>query len=525
MSAPSNVPTIGRRRVIGFALGTLGAGALLAACGGSAAAPTAAPAATKPAAAPTTAPASGGAAAGPTTAPASGAAAATKPAGTTNAPSAAAPATSKAPVTLRFTTWWAPLERGLKDASDQFKADFPYVTVAPEMVPSADFVPKQEAALVAGTWGDASISDNGTQVKWMAGGYHLDLTDRVKADGINLPQDYSLMGLEIWEGKVLHMPFDNDPRAIYYNKTAFKAAGVKDPWDDLKGKWTINDMVEAAKKLTKVQNGKTTFYGLQWNYNSYQEFSPLVWMLGGNYASWTDLKYTLTDPAVAKAHQMLYKWAKEDKFLITVEATNELVGPGGVIPFRAGLTGMYHRAAYDVQLMDDVIKDKFEWDAAPLPDLDANTPGIPVTSGNPNYVPAKTRYPDEAYAWLRHLSSTKFQDFAATNHLYVPSNKKSWKTYQTTNTKGKHLESFIRHVYSRRHGFHFYNAGMNAAGTAIRDQIDLVYLDKKKLEDALRDANQKANELVNFGGAKQPFSFTVPKPPVPASELQALGVL
>ena len=116
------------------------------------------------------------------------------------------------------------------------------------------------------------------------------------------------------------------------------------------------------------------------------------------------------------------------------------------------------------------------------------------------------------------LSSQKFQDFAATNHLYVPSNKKSWKTYQTANTKGKHLESFIKHVYSRPHGFHFYNAGMNAAGTAIQNEIDLVYLDKKKLEDALRDANKKANEVVNFGNAKQPFLRDVK---VPATENSA----
>jgi hypothetical protein len=79
-------------------------------------------------------------------------------------------------------------------------------------------------------------------------------------------------------------------------------------------------------------------------------------------------------------------------------------------------------------------------------------------------------------------------------------------------------------VYSRPHGFHFYNAGMNAAGVAIRDQIDLVYLDKKKLQDALVDANKKANELVNFGGAKQPFVFTVPKKPVSPADLQALGI-
>jgi hypothetical protein len=147
---------------------------------------------------------------------------------------------------------------------------------------------------------------------------------------------------------------------------------------------------------------------------------------------------------------------------------------------------------------------------------------VPVTSGNPNFVPAKTRYADEAYEWLKLLAGERFANFAGERKLFVPANKKGWKAYQTANTKGKHLESFIKHVYSRPHGFHFYNAGMNAAGTAIQNEIDLVYLDKKKLEDALKDANKKANDVVNFGNAKQPFSFTVPKEPV--KDLAALGI-
>ena len=488
---------IARRRLLGLAIGTFSASALIAACAGTPPPPTAAPAKAVEPAKPVEA-------AKPVEKPAGAAPAAPAP--------AAKPAASKAPITLRFTTWWAPLEIGLKDASAQFKGSFPHVSVEPEMVPGSEFVQKMEASLVAGTWGDASITNNGVQVKWMAGGHHLDMTDRIKSDNINLGADYSLSGLEIWDGKVLNLPFDNDPRAIYYNKTAFKEVGAKDPWDDLKGNWTIADMVEAAKKLNKSAGGKITRYGLQWNYTNYQEFSPLVWGLGGNYASWKDLKYTMEDPGVLKAHQMLLKWAKEDKIMITKEATTDLMGAGGAIPFRAGTAAMYHRAAYEVQLMDDVIKDKFEWDAAPLPNIDEKTPGIPVTSGNPHFVPAKTRYPDESYEWIKFIAGEKFQNWAAERKLYVPSNKKAWKTYQTVNTKGKHLESFIKHVYGRQHGFHFYNAGMNASGQAIDAGLDLVYLDKAKLEDVLRDLNKKTNELVNFGGSKQPFSFQVPKP-------------
>ncbi|TAK23980.1 MAG: hypothetical protein EPO26_07885 [Chloroflexota bacterium] len=468
-----------RRRFVGLALGSLGATALLAACAAPAA-PTATPAPAPKPAAPVP---------------------------------AAVPAKAKAPITLRFTTWWVPLEVGLKDAGAQFREQFPHVTVETEMV-TTEFVQKMEAALVAGTWGDASICNNGVQVKWMEGGHHLDLGPRFKSDNINLEGDYSLGGLEIWEGKVLNTPFDNDPRAIYYNKTAFKEVGAKDPWDDLKGNWTIADMVEAAIKLNKKDSaGKIVRYGLQWNYTNYQEFAPIVWGLKGNYASWTDLKYTLEDPAVVKAHEMLLKWAKDDKIMITKEATTDLMGAGGPVPFRAGAAAMYHRAAYEVQLMDDVVKDKFEWDAAPLPDMDASTKGVPVTSANPNFVPAKTRYQDESYEWVKFLAGERFQTFAGERKLFVPANKKGWKAYQTANTKGKHLESFIKHVYGRPHGFHFYNAGMNAGGQAINDELDAVYLGKKTLKEALAAANKKANEAVNFGNAKQPFKFNVPKEP------------
>ena len=53
---------------------------------------------------------------------------------------------------------------------------------------------------------------------------------------------------------------------------------------------------------------------------------------------------------------------------------------------------------------------------------------------------------------------------------------------------------------------------MNKAGTAIDAELDLAYLGKQTIEQALKNAQTKANEAVNFGSAKTPFAFTVPKP-------------
>jgi len=489
--------TLSRRKLLRLASATAvgGIGVIVAACSGTAAPPETKPASSETKPASTEAKPAGAEAPKPTQA----------------AQAAAAKPAAPAAPTIRFITWWQPMENYLTEIAKQFESTNG-IKVETEFVPSADFVPKMAAALVAGTWGDASIIENSVQVKFMDAGLHYDMTDMVKADNIDLLSDWSLMGLEIWEGRVLNLPFDNDPRGIYYKKTAFKESGVKDPWDDLQGKWTWDDMIDAARKTTKKEGDKIVRYGLQWNYTNYQEFSPLVWTLGGNYADWKTLKYTLDDPKVLEVHKMLYKWAVEEQFLITKEATTNLMGPGGPVPFRAGVSAMYHRAAYDTVLTRDAVGDKFEWDVAPFPDKDANTPGVPVTSGNPNFVPKAAKNPEAGYKWIRTLTSEDVQKQFAKNHVFVPSNKKAWQTYQD-NPPPKHASSFIHSVYSRPHGFHFYNAGMQKAGLAIDAELDLAYLGKQSIEDALKNAQTKANEAVNFGKAKNPFAFTVPVPP------------
>jgi ABC-type glycerol-3-phosphate transport system substrate-binding protein len=213
-----------RRRL--FEIGAAGVGAtIVAACGPpSVSAPTQAPAA-----APTTAPA----AAAPTTAPAAAptattaAAAAATPAATTAAAptattaAAAAPAantgaTTGQPVTIVFNTWWQPLQDAFVVLTKEFQDANPGVTVNTQFGGN-DYTTKMEAGIVAGGFGDAATSDNGVQTKYMSAGQHYDMTDLLKQDNINLRANYALGGIEIWGGKVLNLPMDNDDRAVYYN--------------------------------------------------------------------------------------------------------------------------------------------------------------------------------------------------------------------------------------------------------------------------------------------------------------------
>ena len=111
-----------------------------------------------------------------------------------------------------------------------------------------DYTTKMEAGIVAGGFGDAATGDNGVQTKYMSAGHHYDLTDLVKQDNINLKANYALGGIEIWCGHILQMPMDNDDRGVYYNRPCSRRLARRIPWDDLNGKWTLDDMYQIAKK-------------------------------------------------------------------------------------------------------------------------------------------------------------------------------------------------------------------------------------------------------------------------------------
>ena len=328
----ANGRVINRRRFLQWGALTLGAVAVNACTSAPAAAPTAAPRAEATQAGAPAAPT-------PTTA-------------TTGA-------TTAQPVEILFNTWWTPLQDAFTVLIKEFQDQNPGVTVKTQFI-TTDYAQAMAAALTAGTFGDAATSDNGVQSKWQSGGYHYDLTAYVDQDKLNLQKDYSLGGLEIWCGKVMNLPMDADDRAIYYNKTMLKEAGAPDPWDDLKGNWTWDDLVKIGKACTKKDaSGKIVQYGFQTTYTDTEDNEGFIWSLGGNYADWTTGKYNYLDPAVIKAWEMMYDWATKDQFLITQDAISSLTGATGVNPFRAGIVAMYLRASYDSTINEKEIGNKF----------------------------------------------------------------------------------------------------------------------------------------------------------------------
>lgn len=92
------------------------------------------------------------------------------------------------------------------------------------------------------------------------------------------------------DGKQMAIPYDYGPYFVYYNKDAFKNAGLSEPKDG----WTVDEFVADAKKLTSGSN-----YGFALN-NSLDALNAWGPTIGGGQAATADGKLDLTSGAMEK---------------------------------------------------------------------------------------------------------------------------------------------------------------------------------------------------------------------------------
>jgi multiple sugar transport system substrate-binding protein len=200
-------------------------------------------------------------AAAATTAPAKPAEA-TKPAAAATTAPAAAPAKVKPGTEIRLHVRTGTEEDTLKEVLPQFTQE-KGIAVKVEAFPGGEYYTKVQTLIAGGQLGDVlwTVNYRGTFL-WAFNKIIRPLDDLVKADGFDTAQ-YVKAAYEagLYEGKLYGMPFKIHPGpvALYYNANKVDAAGVKMP-DKQFAKW--DDLIGAAKQLTKAGSGRVEQYGL-----------------------------------------------------------------------------------------------------------------------------------------------------------------------------------------------------------------------------------------------------------------------
>lgn len=201
------------------------------------------------------------------------------------------------PVTVSFLTNWAGGTRleTLQKALPEFQRQYPHITV--------DFQFKDEgmramiiAQAAANTLAHVALGAIQFFHEFADRGYLLDIAPTLRKLRVNLA-DYTIVpGVADTGGKRYGMPFQLQAFVWIYNKTMFEKEGVKPPTME----WTWNDLLEAARALTRPQEQR---WGLAMSNGFEAQWGPLILANGEKWIS-DDRKKTLLDrPASIEAVQ------------------------------------------------------------------------------------------------------------------------------------------------------------------------------------------------------------------------------
>ena len=282
----------------------------------------------------------------------------------------------------------------LAEAGSNVRVD--YTRVLPEEFPA-----KFTAALSAGEAPDVVSIDLILVPYYNSIGAFLDLTDRLADYEYKDELNQAMLNLGTWDGKVYALPFSADDSALIYNRTLFEEAGL----DPDKPPTTWAELVEYARTLTDPEKG-VYGYGFSGGSAGGLMFTmmPYAWANGGLWLSEDGMTAAVNDPRTVEAVQMF------------VDMINEGLVPPGTPTytyddfqngFKQGQIAMITTGNF---VVSDLVRN--------FPDIDFGVALIPgqdgesfssFIGGDLIAIPATSRYPDEAWEFIKFLLSEDVQ--------------------------------------------------------------------------------------------------------------------
>jgi len=228
------------------------------------------------------------------------------------APLGSAPRAAAAPtVTLTFWTTTPTTATDLTTLLQAFARQHPEITVNAQFMGGYDDVAQKVLAAIAGRrvpdvaqlgqrWGIPQMADGGALVP---------------VQTFMSPADRADVWPALWDrftykGRIWVMPFNVSTPSLWYNRDAFKSAGL-DPrappraWDDL---------VRAARSLTQPGIGGRTRWGFETAADTPWYFLSMVWQAGGTVVA-PACRVTLTSPQAVRVLRLWHDLATVDKVM------------------------------------------------------------------------------------------------------------------------------------------------------------------------------------------------------------------
>src|SRR5688572_16442082 len=238
--------------------------------------------------------------------------------------------------------------------------------------------------------------------------------DKFDINDINPPAQVGYM----FDGKIWALACWNDTRILSINKSAFQAAGIPLPPQTVDGAgWTVDDFVNAARKLNDIPHNKYAFVpdGIT------GAVVRLPWLFGGYF--WNDEKVPTRSAFNSPEYVKGLEWARDlqnaHRVLPPRTWVNQFTG-GHDRMFPVGQMPIAYAAYKHITAGWAEIKD-FEWSVAPLP---RGTRRMHHVSPQAFAATSLSKAPDEAWTVVREYSTGEANEIMATVSS-MPSYKKT----------------------------------------------------------------------------------------------------
>lgn len=383
--------------------------------------------------------------------------------------------------TLSISIWDTNQEPGINEILADFTEETGIKTKL-TVVKWDEYWTMLEAGAQGGSLPDVFWMHSNESQRYMPNDMLLDLTDKIAdsdlIDPANYPED--IWGLYTYDEKYYAVPKDVDTIALWYNKAMFEEAGLDYPTAD----WTWDDLIEAAKKLTKEDGSQ---YGLAVrNDNNQAGYYNMIYDNGGYIINDDKTKSGWDDPKTIEAMEVLEGWIK-DGVMPPIETMSE---NGEDVLFQSGKVAMVLQGSWMVAAYRDNEYTAENCDVVELPKNAATGRRASVYNGLGWAASANGKNTENAWKLIEYLGSEKAQKKQAELGVTMSAYKGTSDAW--ANSADFNLQAYLNMMEDME--IRPYSKSTVTWENEDNEILKSVYMGEKSMADACKEMADQMNE-------------------------------
>jgi multiple sugar transport system substrate-binding protein len=395
-------------------------------------------------------------------------------------------------IIIDFWTFWGSETRRpiIEKIVDDYNASQDKVFVKHTFLPWGDIWTKNLAAIAAGNPPDVIINDINSVSHRAKNNQAENLSKYIKKEDYKDKFYPELWKTVEYEGDPYAVPFNTDTRLLFYNKTAFKEAGL----DPNKPPKTWEELETYAQKLDKKNGDRYERIGF---YPLWGSFGPESWMMNAdNGKGYIDNSGNVAIATKEKVKAL--NWIRGWNERIGIENINAYKADFGSEqsnPFIAGKVAMMVDVGTFYTQIRDYGKD-MDFGVAPIPAVSQGEKNWSQGGGFVAEIPKGSKNPEEAWKFIEYLTDTKAQTYWATQNFDNVANiEAAEKALSMLDGEDKEVyQATVDNMEVTK--LHPIPVDAPDYQSKINPTIDAVLLGKRKAAEALKEAEKMVKDSI-----------------------------